>query len=188
MRCSHIADSSSNLCDPAQLKGCCCNFPRHRWVTQAAACSVQCRLKHLVLQACSSVFRPKDSVLQLRCGCSINGVNTKVSRAGAPDGGVLLLHQGAELLIQVARLLGQLRVAQAHSAARLIDQVDRLVRQEAAAQGRAMSCSAQYNICQMSDSVSQGWCLKACPSRNFILVQQCQQNAARPHIREQTGM
>ena len=114
--------------------------------------------------------------------------HTEVSRAGAPDGGVLLLHQGAELLVQVARLLGQLRVAQAHPASRLIDQVDRLVGQEAAMQGRAMSCSAQIIIRRMSDSVSQGWCLQVCPTRNFLLVQQCKQKAARPYIREQTGM
>ena len=43
-------------------------------------------------------------------------------------GGVLLLEQRAQLLVQVARLLRQLRVPQAHPRARLINQVNGLRR------------------------------------------------------------
>jgi len=49
-----------------------------------------------------------------------------------PDGGVLLLEQRAEFLVQVPRLLRQLGVPQAHAAARLVNQVDGLVGQEPA--------------------------------------------------------
>ena len=61
----------------------------------------------------------------------------------APDGGVLLLQQRAELLVQVAGLLRQLGVPQAHAAARLVDQVDGLVGQEPAPARRASGCQSR---------------------------------------------
>lgn len=48
--------------------------------------------------------------------------------SNTPHGGVLLLEQSAQLLVELASLLRQLRVPQAHAAARLINQIDSLRR------------------------------------------------------------